>query len=751
VLLISAAIGWLLACTAFAFGLAVAPILPLSATLAALLPSRSARHRCGHVAASLLATLAGVLLLHQHSPASNSIAARAGSDVTVMGRALTDGDPHPTYTTLTFAVQSVDEAGVARSASGTLLVYLPALPAAPNGTIHAGDRLRLRGQLEAPATAARNDGYAAYLERQGIAAVLAYPQETFLARPAENPLLATLRTVRERTQQGLAAVLPPREAALASAAVFGNRHALPKDLADDLLVTGTTHVATFSAFNALLLYGAALGLLAPLLGRRKAAVLALGTAFAYAMLSGAGVAGWRGEAIAAVLTLATVSGRPYSATAALLLVAAALCLSDPLLPADAGFQLTFSAAAGIAVVAPWLQRRFAGDEDGESRPWRDAVCFGVGVSLAVTPAAAAAGGASIVSPLANALLYPLLAPLTVLAALTGALASVSVTFAPLYVFTRGIELLTHVLATAPGAATAWRGTGLIPTAAWYATLLLVSRLLVVVQRHFARRSRHTAPRPASRLPLPAPIVGTAVLLLFVAAQPALALVAPDHAAVTNVRWLALGKRPAALLTGRNGLRVLLASASEPAALAQAVEAATGDGRGVDVLVAENDPTDAALQSARGLNAAELILPRSSSDGAGSTDGATQIVALRGSATLDMGGGDSATIVAATRGEAVVVEAGGSRALLVLDDRGLADLPLPDRSSPFAVVVLPPLDGGQLRTAFAGVRGETLLLAGGWTDADATIARATWPGARVAAAAPGTRLDFAHGATRLSTR
>lgn len=52
-------------------------------------------------------------------------------------------------------------------------------------------------------------------------------------------------------------------------------------------------------------------------------------------------------------------------------------------------------------------------------------------------------------------------------------------------------------------------------------------------------------------------------------------------------------------------------------------------------------------------------------------------------------------------------------------------------------------------AYAAVHGQALLLAGGWTDADATIARSTWPGAHAALAAPGTRLDFAHGAVTLS--
>jgi ComEC/Rec2-related protein len=745
VTLLAAAAGWLLCCAAFAAGLPILPVAPLAAGVAVALPARRLRDRWLHVGIAVVVVAAGAALLHRAGPSLNSAARFADESVTLVGRATADADSHPSYSTVTLDALTVQDTDGRVAAAGRVLVDLPAVTDLPDGTVRAGDVLQLQGVLQSRADAAGDGGYASYLERQGIVAALAYPRLTLLSRPRADPLHRLLRATRQRLQAGLTAVLPPREAALGSALLFGNRHALPRDLNADLLTDGATHAVSFTAFNVLLLYGAVLGVLAPLLGRRRGALLALGAAGLYGALGGTGPSALRGEAVALVLTLATLSGRPYSPAAMLALVAAAMALRDPTLIGDTGLQLTFAAAAGVAVVAPRLGALLDGDGERAAHGLRQALVFGLGVSLAVAPVAALTGGAGLLSPIANVLLYPLLAPLMALAALAGTLAAIWQPLAwpvaaLLWLGLRGFAIVAHACAIAPGAALALKGSGPGLAIGWYAALAAAGVLAPRLARLLLRgRPRSMSRRSRVRRRWMAPLTAAGAFVMLLSSQPAYAALRPPPRPVVTVRWLAAGSRPAALIEG-GGVRVLLCSASEPAALAQAVEAATGDGGGVDVLVVGPGSLSAAGAAATMLDAGELIGPAVASDSASSAYGAfPATLLLNGSATVPLGGSGSLTVLAGSRYEAVQIGAGGRSVLLVQDARDPAGLSAAATAA-FDTVALPPLEGSGLQRALPDFPGSTLLLAGAWSAADATIARHGWPG-RVADALPGAALEL----------
>lgn len=747
-------------------GLPILPVLPLAAAAVTLLPARNPRYRLLHAvtAAAVVAVAAARLAPGAALPPPNSVAHLTGSHVAVLARADADGDPHPTYTAVTVRVEQVDRDGAARSASGRLLVYLPAVPATPSGEVRAGDELRLDGQIE-PTAAGAHAGYAAYLETRGIAGVLAFPRLAFVGRPGESPPRALLRSIRSRIEGGLATVLPPREAALAQALVFGNRHALPADLLSDLRATGTIHIATFSAFNVLVLYGALLALLAPLLGRRRAAIVAAAAALGYGAVAGGGVSAARGEAIVGLLALATVSGRPYSSVALLSLAAAALCLTNPRLPADAGFQLTFSAAAGVAVLAPSLRRAVARMSDGTGQPaaaWRglvDGLVMSLAVTVAIIPAVAAQSGTvNLWSPLANALVNPLLPPLMALAVAAGALASLAqplgwIAAAPLWAALRATQPLLHALAVAPLSALALPRAGVLPALGWYALLAALLALApTIVARLPQRRSRTVAmphPRwlPRSRA-APLPLVAIALAVVVALATPfPLMTAGAGKQAETTASWLDVTGPPALLVTGRNGVRALVTDNAEPAAIAQALQTRTGDGRGVD-LIAELRGGDhaAAAALAGAVHARVLLFPNGPSAGGADvtvqphgTQPGVRLVSVGGRATIDLGGGGSLELLTGGKARAVELVAGGRRVVVAGAGGGLSNLLArwdgaqtdPD------VVVLPPLAGKALRDVLASVKPHELVLAGRWSAADEVIARATAAraGSEVADAAP----------------
>jgi hypothetical protein len=88
---------------------------------------------------------------------------------------------------------------------------------------------------------------------------------------------------------------------------------------------------------------------------------------------------------------------------------------------------------------------------------------------------------------------------------------------------------------------------------------------------------------------------------------------------------------------------------------------------------------------------------------------------------------------------VQIGAGGRSVLLVQDARDPAGLSAAATAA-FDTVALPPLEGSGLQRALPDFPGSTLLLAGAWSAADATIARHGWPG-RVADALPGAALEL----------
>lgn len=749
--LLAAALAWLCACIAFSAGYAPLPALPLAVAVALALPARRPYHRVAHAAVAGGAIVAAALVLHGPAPPLPALADALGARVTIVARAAGDADPRPTYVAVVVRARAVTAGGTTHPMDGAILVYLPAVSNVPGG-VRAGDELQLRGTLVAPAEFARQPGYAAYLERRGIVAALPFPETTLLRRAPTTPWRTAVRAVRNAALRGLNAVLPPREAALAAGLLLGTRHALPRDLLDDLAASGASHAVSFTAFNVLLLFGEALALLAPWLGRRRAAAVALGLALLYGAVGQGGAAALRGEVMACALTLAILSGRPYSPLALLALTAAALCLADPRLPADPGFQLTFAAAAGVAAFAPRLYTllaRLAGKSAADAatlpRGMGGALIVSAAITLATLPPAAAAGGAGLWSPLVNAALFAVLAPLTWLAALAAALGALwpplaAPAAAPLWLGMRALATLAHLATTAPGGQIVLGGGGAFAVI-WYALLAGIALAgpplarPVRVPGRFARRPAFW--RRYQRGAAFAALAAFAVL----GAGPAFAATFASRTA-TTIAWLPGGATPAALIEGRNGLRVLVTTAQEPAALALAIETVTGDGRGADLLIAGHAP-DATLAAIARATGCTAVLAASASE-PDSIAGSVPVQRLDGEAWLDLGGGDALIARAGARGEIVDVRAGGTRLVLVLDGRDLAALSAAG-DPPAAALALPPLTARPLREALAALPARTLLLAGRWPETDATIARTLWRGERAGVVETGRRLTVARAA------
>jgi len=248
--------------------------------------------------------------------------------------------------------------GRAADGPGVLCSWPGALPDA----LGPGARVRATGRASAPA-APTNPGERdrlGGLARDGIAVRLYLGEKDNLAVVAPGGRAAgrLVRRMRRTGARRLADALPPRDAGLASALLFGWRSGITD--ADRLRFerTGTLHLLAISGLHLLLVAGAVHALARRLgLGPRGAAAVTLLACLGYVPVAGAGAPVRRAAAVLTIYGVALARGRVPDAASALGGAALLIVLQDAEEVRRIGFWLSFTAAAGIALhAARWHER-----------------------------------------------------------------------------------------------------------------------------------------------------------------------------------------------------------------------------------------------------------------------------------------------------------------------------------------------------------------------------------------------------------
>ena len=356
-------------------------------------------------ALGVAAAAAAVAVLHVQALRHSSVAALADGHRWVQVTGTVASDPvlkrgrYGPYIMFRLTADQVTTRGAPQPTHVPVLVF-------GDRNLHAlalGSTIRVRGRL-APA-----DGgdLAGVLSTAGAASVLGRPGQ----------LLDAAAAVRAGIRAA-AAPLRPDERALLPALVDGEDGAMSDQLAEDLQISGLTHLAAVSGTNLTLLVGFLL-IVARWAGVRARGLVVVGAlgVVGFVLLARGQPSVLRAAAMGSVALIGMGSNGRQRGGRALGVAVVTLVLFDPWLATSLGFALSTLATAGILFLAP---------------PWRDAlatwlprwaaeaVAVPFAAQLVCTPIIAAISGrVSLIAVAANMLVAVVVGPATVLGLVGG--------------------------------------------------------------------------------------------------------------------------------------------------------------------------------------------------------------------------------------------------------------------------------------------------------------------------------------------
>ena len=377
-----------------------------------------------------------------------------------------------------------------------------------------GDKLKIVCQLKKPEPFS-GFAYDRYLARQNIYSVCFWPKKVEkISSGNRNWVYSWVLRLKQAGQQLVNRSLPEPEASLVRAIVFGDKKNLPSDLREDFSRAGLSHIVAISGMHIgiigllLLTFLIALGL-----ERRQGFWLVSLFLLFYLTLVGWPASAMRAGVMGILAMVALIYGRLNRLTNALVLAAAILLLVNPRLGRDdIGFQLSFLAVLGIAWFYPALDKIFSGRKKKKrqapakkvlgkkmkpsqwSALWQNFVNSAYVARgrrllvplLALTLSAQALtwplvayyfNRVSLIAPVANILVVPILPALIVAVAAALALAALWPAanlffFFPVWVLAGYIIKVAAVLSRLPGAALEISSVSLFLIGFYYAALFL---------------------------------------------------------------------------------------------------------------------------------------------------------------------------------------------------------------------------------------------------------------------------------------
>jgi competence protein ComEC len=191
-----------------------------------------------------------------------------------------------------------------------------------------------------------------YWSKKGIFYTAFVDEEGYLLleHRSSNWFVNTMDGCRNYLSHALSENLTGKELAIAQALILGDKSLLDQEIKNSFTNTGAMHVLAVSGLHIGIIMHilmVVLGYFPKMISRNNALAAVLIVMWIYAFITGMSPSVVRAVFMFSVLVLAQVFGKQYHSINALFFTGFALCLVDPFVLYDIGFQLSFLAMLGI--------------------------------------------------------------------------------------------------------------------------------------------------------------------------------------------------------------------------------------------------------------------------------------------------------------------------------------------------------------------------------------------------------------------
>lgn len=217
----------------------------------------------------------------------------------------------------------------------------------PKIAFQYGDRLSFSGTISQPPDSGSGFSYRAYLERDGITAVINNPWVEVNPGFSGNHLLAWIYQLRSELVNRVYRLFPKPEGPLMAGILLGDESKITSSIERDFQKTGTAHIIAISGANFTVLTMLMLSIIRRLVPFWWGPWLMLPFIAFYTVLVGSNSAVVRAAVMCGLSIFGSAFGRKGNGINNLALTAAVMCLWKPVMLYDLGFQLSATATLGI--------------------------------------------------------------------------------------------------------------------------------------------------------------------------------------------------------------------------------------------------------------------------------------------------------------------------------------------------------------------------------------------------------------------
>lgn len=262
----------------------------------------------------------------------------------------------------TFTYIKVSASGIRSLAAGASINYpvhgglLARIDNTPQAWQY-GDEVEIHGLIQSPPHDLPT--YRDMLAARGIFSLMPSGRGRCIAHRAGNPFLALIYNLKKALGREIYRLFPDPEASLLAGILLGEDANIPQTVQQAFRDTGTSHIIAISGFNMTIVAALFAILCGRIPGRWKRLFIILGGIVCYAILVGGSASVLRAALMSGSGLLAKQLGRRQDGVNTLGFTAALLCIFNPWLLWDVGFQLSATATLGMLLYAEPFSYTFA--------------------------------------------------------------------------------------------------------------------------------------------------------------------------------------------------------------------------------------------------------------------------------------------------------------------------------------------------------------------------------------------------------